>query len=367
MSGCPLRRPPAEYFEFNPATGLISAYTGTDVDVGVSREIGGVTVVGSEGYNVFASCQSFSNTETPTNQTEWVHLRTLVLPETIHEIPDSLLMYCQQLESFICYAPVESTGKSTFVLCRGLKNAAFMNGVRVIDSYAFDSTDSLESLYFCVHVQRITVNAFNFSGLTSSVVDAEEIETGALTGCKNLTSLHFTKKVKTIGETFAMECDSLNALCFDCNLTQSLLLLNAAPQLTVRIAADADEGTRSLAQNCMSWSEKPSEITVTSEKCTHTLPERPDALALLPGLAVDQAIETILQTEPKTTTVPAEPMAAPAPQDTPVFAAQSAAVPKGYLGTRYGVSMELEGTLYALSDLGLDAMLTMNGDVDSAQ
>ena len=361
-----MRRPPAEYFEFNPATGLISAYTGTDVDVGVSREIGGVTVVGSEGYNVFASCQSFSNTETPTNQTEWVHLRTLVLPETIHEIPDSLLMYCQQLESFICYAPVESTGKSTFVLCRGLKNAAFMNGVRVIDSYAFDSTDSLESLYFCVHVQRITVNAFNFSGLTSSVVDAEEIETGALTGCKNLTSLHFTKKVKTIGETFAMECDSHNALCFDCNLTQSLLL-NAAPQLTVRVAADADEDIRSLAQNCMSWSEKPSEITVTSEKYMHALPERPDALALLPGLAADQASETIPQTEPKTTTVPAEPTAAPAPQDTPVFAAQSAAVSKGYLGAWYGVSMELEGTLYALSDLGLDAMLTMNGDVDSAQ
>ena len=96
-----MRRPPAEYFEFNPATGLISAYTGTDVDVGVSREIGGVTVVGFEGYNVFASCQSFTNTETPTNQTEWVHLRTLVLPETIREIPDSLLMYCQQMESFI--------------------------------------------------------------------------------------------------------------------------------------------------------------------------------------------------------------------------------------------------------------------------
>ena len=180
MSGCPLRRPPAEYFEFNPATGLISAYTGTDVDVGVPREIGGVTVVGFEGQNAFASCQSFTNTETPTNQAEWVHLRTLVLPETIREIPDSLLMYCQQLESFICYAPVESTGKSTFVLCRALKNVAFMNGVRVIDSYAFDSTDSLESLYFGVHVQRIASNAFNFSGLTSSVVDAEEIETGTL-------------------------------------------------------------------------------------------------------------------------------------------------------------------------------------------
>lgn len=337
----------------------------------------GVTVVGFEGYNVFASCQDFTNTETPTSQTEWVHLRTLVLPETIREIPDSLLMYCQQLENFICYAPVESTGKSTFVLCRSLKNVAFMNGVRVIDSYAFDSTDSLENLYFGAHVQRIAANAFNFSGLTSFVADAEEIETGAFTGCKNLTSLHFTKKVKTIGETFAMECDSLNELCFDCNLTQGLLLLNAAPQLTVRVAADADEGTRSLAQNCMSWSEKPSEITVTSEKCLHTLPERPDALALLPGLAAEQAIETISQTEPKTTVVPAEPTAAPAPQDTPVFAAQSAAVPEGYLGAWYGVSMDLEGTLYALSDLGLDAMLTinadgtvtltMNGDADSTQ
>lgn len=376
----PFAPTPAEYFDFNPATGLISAYTGTDVDVVVPREIGGVTVVGFEGYNAFASCQDFTNTETPTNQTEWVHLRTLVLPETIREIPDSLLMYCQQLENFICYAPVESTGKSTFVLCRSLKNVAFMNGVRVIDSYAFDSTDSLESLYFGAHVQKIAANAFNFSGLTSFVVDAEVIETGAFTDCKNLTSLHFTKKVKTIGETFAMECDSLNELCFDCNLTQGLLLLNAAPQLTVRVAADADAGTRSLAQNCMSWSEKPSEITVTSEKCMHTLPARPDALALLPGLAADQAIETIPQTEPKTTTVPAvpvEPTAPPAPQEAPVFAAQSAAVPEGYLGTWYGVSMDLEGTLYALSDLGLDAMLTinadgtvtltMNGDVDSTQ
>ena len=76
----PFAPTPAEYYEFNPATGLISAYTGTDVDVVVPREIGGVTVVGFEGYNVFASCHDFTNTETPTNQSEWVHLRTLVRP-----------------------------------------------------------------------------------------------------------------------------------------------------------------------------------------------------------------------------------------------------------------------------------------------
>ena len=36
----------AENFESDPDTGLISAYTGTDVDVVVPREIDGVTVVG---------------------------------------------------------------------------------------------------------------------------------------------------------------------------------------------------------------------------------------------------------------------------------------------------------------------------------
>lgn len=91
----PFEPTPAENFEFDPATGLISAYTGTDIDVVVPREIDGVTVVGFDGWNVFVSCQDYTNTETASNQTDWVHLRTLVLPETIRELPDGLLSYCQ--------------------------------------------------------------------------------------------------------------------------------------------------------------------------------------------------------------------------------------------------------------------------------
>ena len=288
---------PAGNFEFNPETGLISAYVGTDVDVVVPRKIGGVTVTGFENDMVFESCRDYTNTETASNQTDWVHLRTLVLPETIQEIPDGLLNYCQQLETFVCYAPVESTGKSTFALCRCLKTAAFMNGVRVIDSYAFDSTDALESLYFGSHVQKIAANAFNFSGITYLVIDADEIETGAFTACPNLTSLHMTAKVRTIGETFALECPNLSELCFDGPITNSLLLLTAAPQLTVRVAEDADENTRSLAQNCMSWSENPSEVTVTEDKCAHARPERPDAAAMLPEWALSEGGEAVAQPE----------------------------------------------------------------------
>ena len=279
----PFEPTPAESFDFDPETGLISAYTGTDVDVVVPREIGGVTVVGFENDMVFEACRDYTDTETASDRADWVHLRSLVLPETVRELPDGLLSYCQQLETFICYAPVESTGKSTFALCRSLKNVAFMNGVRVIDSYAFDSTDALENLYFGAHVQRIAGNAFNLSGLTALVVDADEIETGAFTACERLTSLHFTARVKTIGETFAMECPNLRQLCFDGALTNGLLLLTAAPQLTIHLPADASEDTLSLAQNCMSWSENPSEITVTREKCAHDLPEMPDAAAYIAG------------------------------------------------------------------------------------
>ena len=349
----PFEPTPAENFEFDPATGLISAYTGTDIDVVVPREIDGVTVVGFDGWNVFASCQDYTNTETASNQTNWVHLRTLVLPETIRELPDGLLSYCQQLETFLCYAPVESTGKSTFVLCRSLKNTAFLNGVHVIDSYAFDSTGSLENLWFGEHVQKIASNAFNFSGLTTFTVDADEIETGAFSACENLTSLHFTRKVKTIGETFAMECPNLAELCFECDLanTSSLLLLTAAPQLTVHIPADADEETRRLVQNCMSWSENPSEITVTCDPCAHTLPARPDAAALAPHLALDGTVETGAQT-------PEQP-ANPAPVEAPAPAAE---IPAEFLGTWYGVTMSMDGEDYPLADMGLQIAITFHDD-----
>lgn len=71
------------------------------MDVVVPREIDGVTVVGFKDYNAFASCQDYTDTETETNQTDWVRLRTLVLPETIKALPDSMLSYCQQLETFV--------------------------------------------------------------------------------------------------------------------------------------------------------------------------------------------------------------------------------------------------------------------------
>ena len=391
----PFEATPAENFDFDPETGLILAYTGTDVDVVVPREIDGVTVVGFKDYNAFASCQDYTDTETETNQTDWVRLRTLALPETIKALPDSMLSYCQQLETFVCYAPLENTGKNQFMLCRSLNNVIFVNGVRMIDNYAFDSAGPLGNLYFGEHLDTICSQAFNFANLTSFVADAQSVEYGAFSECQNLTSLHFTGKVASFGENCIINCPSLAEICFDgCDLTASPmgLMMNVAPKLTVRVPEGMSEENLNHAQNCLSWSENPSEITVTTDSCTHALPAMPDVAGLLSGLMLDASVETAAPTlaeSSQTTDVPeseaqaAEPAPAEAAQITdavesrPVSEAQTAAIPDEYLGVWYGVSMEMEGDVLPLADLGMEVTVTigadgtaemnMGGEVDVAQ
>lgn len=367
----PFEATPAENFDFDPETGLILAYTGTDVDVVVPREIDGVTVVGFKDYNAFASCQDYTDTETETNQTDWVRLRTLVLPETIKALPDSMLSYCQQLETFVCYAPLENTGKNQFMLCRSLNNVIFVNGVRMIDNYAFDSAGPLGNLYFGEHLDTICSQAFNFANLTSFVADTQNVEYGAFTECQKLTSLHFTGKVKSFSENCIINCPSLAEICFDgCDLTASPmgLMMNVAPKLTVHVPEGMSEDNLNHAQNCQSWSETPIEITVSTEACAHVPPALPDVAALLSGTQVnaDVGIQT----------------ATPAPDAGKEMAdidpaLGSTDIPDEYLGVWYGVSMEMEGDVLPLADLGMEVTVTigadgtaemnMGGEVDVAQ
>lgn len=371
----PFEPTPAENFEFNPETGLISAYIGTDVDVVVPREIDGVTVVGFANYNAFDSCQDYTDSSVETNRTEWVHLRTLVLPETIKELPGMMLAYCQQLETFVCYAPLESTGGNQFMLCRSLNNVIFVNGVREIDNYAFDSAGPLGNLYFGEYLVKIGQQAFNFAGLTSFVADAESVEYGAFTECQNLTSLHFTSKMKSFGENCIINCPNLTEICFDgCDLTTSPmgLMMNVAPKLTVRVPEGMSEENLRHAQNCQSWSENPSEVTVSTEGCAHALPALPDVTAMLPELKLDAGIEAVAAIAPDAPETTAKPETIPESTDAPasetaaapenITEAQDAAIPDEYLGAWHGVSMEIEGVSYPLADMGMDLTITIGAD-----
>ena len=374
----PFKATAAENFEFNSETGLISAYIGTDVDVVVPREIDGVTVVGFANYNAFDSCQDYTDSSVETDRTEWVHLRTLVLPETIQTLPDMMLAYCQQLETFICYAPLESTGSSQFMLCRSLNNVIYVNGVLRIDNYAFDSAGPLGNLYFGEHLKSIASQAFNFAGLSSFVADAESVEYGAFGECQNLTSLHFTDKVKSIGENCIINCRNLADICFDgSDLTTSPmgLMMNVAPKLTVHVPEGMSEENLKHAEKCVSWNSDPVEVTVVTGDCEHASPEMPDVPALLSGLELDENTETVAPTVKPQATQKPEESSEPEPEADPV--AQSVEISEEYLGTWYGVSMEMAGDVYPLADLGMEVVLNvgadgkaeinMNGDVNVTQ
>lgn len=279
----PFEATAAENFDFDAATGTILSYTGSDVDVVIPREIDGVTVT-AIGYNAFNACRDYTNTLTETNQTDWVHLRSVVIPETVRSIGDDLFSYCQQLETVICYAPLDSTGGTTFMLCRSLENVIFVNGVREIGGYAFDSAGPLTQLYFGNHLEKISDYAFNCSGLTDFVVDAAEIGL-AFTNCEQLTSLHFTDKVRAYSENVAADCPNLREICFEsADLsavpTQSLLF-KPAETLTVHVPADTDEASLTKARQCVSWSDKATEITLLLDGGETHRPALPDVAALL--------------------------------------------------------------------------------------
>ena len=355
----PFEATDAANFEFDPATGTVMAYTGSDVDVVIPREIDGVTVTAID-RNAFEACRDYTNTETTSDRTEWVHLRSVVIPETVKTLGDDLFSYCQQLETVVCYAPLETTGGTAFMLCRSLNNVIFVNGVREIGSYAFDSAGPLNNLYFGRHLDKIDDYAFNHSGLTSFVADATEIGF-SFPCCESLSSLHFTAKVKTYNENVASDCPNLTEICFESTdlsgVVSGGLVFKPAEKLTVRVPKGIDEENLSKAQNCVSWSDKATEVTVVTEVCGHAAPVLPDVTELLPNAKLVEGAEI-----PQAATVPeaaAEPETIAMPEATEAPAVASA-IPAEYTGMWYGVSMTMEGATYQMADMGLEMTLEIH-------
>ena len=181
--------------------------------------------------------------------------------------------------------------------------------------------------------------------------------------------------MKSFGENCIVNCPNLDEICFDgCDLTTSPmgLMMNVAPKLTVRVPEGMSEENIRHAQNCQSWSENPSEVTVSTEGCAHALPALPDVAALLPELKLDASVEAAAPIAPDAPETTAEPETTPESTDEPApettaapentHEAQDAAIPDEYLGIWYGVSMEMEGMSYPLTDMGMDLTITIGAD-----
>lgn len=207
---------PEDNFEFDEESRTITAYVGTAVDVIIPRTIGGVPVENIS-YNAFENTRDYVHSDMETNQKEgdWVPMRCVILPETLKSIEDSAFTNCHDLETVICYAPLETTNKGLFSECQDLKKVVFVNGVLHMDNYLFNFCKNLETVWCKNQVDRIGIQTFGVTPMERLCVNAKNIDMSAFAGMESLKEIHIRGGVEHISlGAFAM-LPSIETICLE--------------------------------------------------------------------------------------------------------------------------------------------------------
>ena len=166
------------------------------------------------GYHAFDAAKDYTDTVTSSNQTEWVHIRSIVIPDTVRTIEDNALSYLQQLELFVCYAPLETTGGTQFMLCRSLKNVIFVNPLKALGNYLFESCDALELVWYPNTLDSVGIQCFSQSMIDALVIDAKAINYFAFARCDNLKEIHLRGSLESLDVSAFAEVP-LERLCLE--------------------------------------------------------------------------------------------------------------------------------------------------------
>ena len=205
---------PEEDFTVNPENGMLDLYLGNAEEIVIPRSVGGVEVRGISAQ--FADrIRDYTDTGIVNNRTEWVHVKRIVIPETVTFIADSAFEYCQQLESVVCYAPLETTGRAVFQFDRSLKSVLFMNPIRGIDNYCFNGCSALETAWYSGTLDFIGVQAFGGCGLKTFIADAKEIRETAFRDCASLAEAHVRRSIEKMSLSAFSGCTALKTICIE--------------------------------------------------------------------------------------------------------------------------------------------------------
>ena len=207
---------PEDNFEFDEESRTITAYVGTAVDVIIPRTIGGVPVENIS-YNAFENTRDYVHSEMETNQEEgdWVPMRCVILPETLKSIEDSAFTNCHDLETVICYAPLETTNKGLFSECQGLKKVVFVNGVLHMDNYLFNFCKNLETVWCKNQVDWIGIQTFGVTPMEKLCVNAKDIDMSAFSGMESLKEIHIRGGVEHMSLGAFALLPSIETICLE--------------------------------------------------------------------------------------------------------------------------------------------------------
>lgn len=151
-----------EDFWYDEEYERLDNYQGYEVNLYLPREIDGIPMhmVGGSVLSRACSYEEGVDPELP--------VRSVVIPETVTDIPEYAFADCPTLETVICYAPLDYLKDSMFANCKSLREVVFVNGVREIGYSVFAGCTSLETVYVGEFVAGIQEGAFEGSGISAS-------------------------------------------------------------------------------------------------------------------------------------------------------------------------------------------------------
>ncbi len=182
-------------FEFDPQTGTLTKYVGSQPVVVIPREIGGVPVT-AIGELAFSNLTVFSVLEGKADNST---LTQVVIPETVSQIADSAFLNCKTLANVQCYGPIERVGIRAFEECQMLEEIIFHNGVKALDLYAFNLCQSLKKAELGKVIQALPEGAFYGCGFAGDLVlSIPVIGNSAFKNCAQVTAIHILPSVQDI-------------------------------------------------------------------------------------------------------------------------------------------------------------------------
>ena len=122
-------------------------------------------------------------------------LKTVILPEDMRSIPDSLFNGCESLTTITIPDSVEIIGEYAFYECKSHKNVTIGKRVGDIGEHAFRVCVSLESLRIPDNVRTIRYYAFSRCSALSEVTIGKGVETilnSVFEGCKAIEKVYIT-------------------------------------------------------------------------------------------------------------------------------------------------------------------------------
>ncbi|MBE5796384.1 MAG: hypothetical protein E7327_03295 [Clostridiales bacterium] len=227
------------------ASGVITDYTGTDVELSIPNEINGVPVteigdrsfegctglesvtipngVTSIGFKAFYNCTDLERVILPESVNyidfsafeKCANMTSITMPGSLRGLSTAVFADCSSLKEIVIPAGLYTIDSCTFMNCSSLTGVTIPETVRSINNHAFYGCSSLTELVISDSVRTIGASAFqNCSGLTSLTLPRSmtSLDASAIKGCSSLKSIALPEGVTTFDRTWLDGCTALESI-----------------------------------------------------------------------------------------------------------------------------------------------------------